>query len=48
MSKHRANTGFGPLSQRSTATGTGSWIRFGPFIGNTLAYQGVWSHTSAA
>lgn len=47
MSKHRAITGFGPLKQTSTATGTGSWIRFGPFVGNTLAYQGVWSHTSA-
>ena len=47
MGKHRAITGFGPLELRSTATGTGSWIRFGPFIGNTFAYQGVWSHTSA-
>ena len=48
MSKHRVITGFGPLSVRTTATGTGSWIRFGPFVGNQLAYQGVWSHTSAA
>lgn len=47
MGKHRAITGFGPLELRSTATGATAWIRFGPFLGNQLAYQGVWSHTSA-
>lgn len=52
MSKHRAITGFGPLTFLTTAqvaAGAGSaWIRFGPFVGNQLAYQNIFSGASTA
>src|SRR5262245_37042032 len=48
MPKHRAIIGGGPLVVRTTGTGFSTWYRFGPFLGNTLSYQTVFSGVSSA
>lgn len=51
MPKHRAITGFGPMSVTEISTGattrTGSWKQFGPVTGKQLAMMVTWSGTSA-
>lgn len=46
MAKDRVITGFGPSSVTVSSTGNSSWIRFGPFVGNTFGMRPVFSHTS--
>jgi len=47
MSKSRTITGFGPsnmfMLSSTGVTYTGPWLRFGPFVGNQLSGQMVWS-----
>lgn len=51
MPKHRAITGFGPMSITETSTGattrTGAWRQFGPMTGKQISMMVTWSGTSA-
>jgi len=50
MARDRVNAGFGPsvirLTATTAATETSTWVRWGPFKGANLVYQGVFSGTS--